>query len=395
MLRLFLDNNSGAVLVMTLIVVSILAILGAAVASVVTFGGRNAAWQRCRVQSFYCAEAGLNKGIVLARADKNWTTGGDGSATNNLPVDEWGNPVEGVWYPLYDPTTHTNVENVTFGGGAYSVLLRNPSGGAGNVLEVKSEGSVSGVKNSDRIVKVQLRIKSFAIFGNDRVDIGGNASTDSYNSDQGPYGGGNIGQEGNVGSNGSVILHGGSCTVGGEIIDNAGITLPPLNIPASPGGNLNTSITLADGIYYFNNITLSSHEVLETIGDVTIYCNSARFEGQSTINVTGKLTFYCTGTTGNFKLAGGGLINTSEKPENFILYCNGGDVKLTGGTEFYGAVYAPNADIELNGGTTYYGAIVGKTVTAIGGPVIHYDEALKNVFNHAYKVKITSWQEGI
>ncbi|MBM3239456.1 hypothetical protein FJZ31_24450 [Candidatus Poribacteria bacterium] len=385
MLHLFLDNNRGAVIIITLILVSILVILCTTVASVVTFGGRNAAWQRCRVQSFYCAEAGLNKGIVLARADKNWTTGGDGSATHNYPGED-------VWYYLYDGGA--DAHNVAFGGGTYSVSLRNPSGGVGNVLEVKSEGSVSGVKNSDRKVKVQLRIKSFAIFGRDSVDIGGNALTDSYNSGQGLYGvNGNIGQEGNVGSNGSVILHGGSCTVGGEIIDNAGITLPPLNIPAfTPSGNVNGSRTLADGIYYFNNITLSSHEVLETNGNVTIYCNSASFGGQSIIRVNGKLTFYC---TGDFKLTGGGLINTSQKPENFILYCTGSTVKLTGGAEFYGAVYAPNADINLNGGVTYYGAIVGKIVNVIGGPVIHYDEALKNVFNPAYKVKITSWQEGI
>jgi hypothetical protein len=388
MLRLFWDNNNGVAVVMTLVVISILAVFGVTFASIVKFGGSNAAWQRRRVQSFYCAEAGLNRGLVLARDDNTWAVGGDGSATHNFTV-------EGEWYYLYDGTA--DVDNVAFGGGTYSVLLRSPIDGAGRALQLKSKGSTEGVEtgglSSDRVIQAELRMKGFAIFGDDSVDIGGNALVDSYNSDDGPYGvDENVGQEGNVGSNGSITLHG-SPEINGEVIEEAGINLPPLDIEDFPAtdGNVTNSRTLTDGTYRFNMIKLTGNKKLRINGDVTIYCKSASFTGQSQMIVNGKLTLYC---VGDFKSAGGGLINTSEKPENCLLYCTGDDVKLTGNSDFHGGVYAPNGDIDVSGNHTYYGAIIGETVDARGSPEVHYDEAIIDVFNLAYKVAITSWYEG-
>jgi len=52
---------------------------------------------------------------------------------------------------------------------------------------------------------------------------------------------------------------------------------------------------------------------------------------------------------------------------------------MSGGSSFYGAVYAPSAVIDPSGGGDRYGAYVGKEVDCTGSGVYHYDEALAGV----------------
>jgi hypothetical protein len=39
-------------------------------------------------------------------------------------------------------------------------------------------------------------------------------------------------------------------------------------------------------------------------------------------------------------------------------------------------LYAPNATVAVDGGADWFGAVVGKTLTATGNGVFHYDEDL-------------------
>ena len=409
MLCLLVDNN-GAVFVMTLVMVSLLAILGATFISIVTFEMRNANWQLRRVQAFYLAEAALNKGIVLVRNDEDWSMGGDGSATDNFPG-------EGVWYYLYDGIADAN--NVPLGDGTYSVQLLNPLGSGGNAIDMRATATIGEINRTIQIRMLLQSVFKWAIFGDEWLKIGGNASTDSYNSDNGPYGGGNIGANGNIGSNGNITLVG-ACTIAGNatcgpdpddelLITGEGtytitgstepaselVDFPPLEITFSASQQLNKASheihTLTDGIYYFTDIDFSAQSELQINGDVTIYCESVSFTAQAQIIVNGKVTFYC---TGDFISTGGGIINTDGKPEDFMLYCTGSNVKLTGGSEFYGAAYAPNATVDIHGGSTYYGSIIGRTMDATGGSTIHYDEALMDVTDDVSTVTTASWREG-
>ncbi|HIE25990.1 TPA: hypothetical protein EYP66_01735 [Candidatus Poribacteria bacterium] len=420
MLCLLVDNN-GAVFVMTLVMVSLLAILGATFASIVTFEMRNANWQLRRVQAFYLAEAALNKGIVLVRNDEDWSTGGDGSATHNFPG-------EGVWYYLYDGIVDAN--NVALGDGTYSIQLQNPLGSGGNAIDIKAVATIGEI---NRTIQIRMLLSTlpgssvfaWAIFGSEGVKITGSANIDSYNSDNGLYEEQVPGENGNVGSNDDIRVVGsatiaGNATCGPDPDDELRITgsahitgstdpaselvdLPPLDIdfPFPPSGQLKKTgsgtYTLTDGIYCFTEVKFTGSYELLIEGDVTIYCESASFTGSTKITVNGTLTVYC---TGDFKCTGGGIVNTNQKPEDFTLYCTGGDIKLTGNSEFHGAAYAPNGDATITGGNDYYGAIVaGGELKGTGSCEIHCDEALMDVVDVVsmegeQQVITASWREG-
>ena len=411
MLRLLVDNNNGAVFVMTLVMVSLLAILGATFISIVTFEMRNANWQLRRVQAFYLAEAALNKGIVLVRNDEDWSMGGDGSATDNFPG-------EGVWYYLYDGIADAN--NVPLGDGTYSVQLLNPLGSGGNAIDMRATATIGEI---NRTIQIRMLLSTlpgssvfaWAIFGSVSLEMKGNNSTDSYNSDGEPTSGDN----GHIGSNGDITLRGG-CEIGGNatpgpddeiIYHGSGNTVTGSTEPASElvdlplleiedfsdSENLTGSRTLEEGTYYFTNIVLAGQSELLINGDVTIYCQSASFGGGSHITVSdgSKLTLYC---RGDYSDAGSGINNENGKPENFILYC-AGDVGLGGSQPFYGAVYA-NGNVNVGGNRDYYGAIVAMGEVVIhGGSDIHYDEALADVVDvvsigEEQQVTTASWHEG-
>ena len=78
-------------------------------------------------------------------------------------------------------------------------------------------------------------------------------------------------------------------------------------------------------------------------------------------------------------LTGGGVTNASLVPTNFqILYAGTGTMKLKGGAQASGLLYAPNASFSFGGGGGWYGAVIGQNLTDMGGAAIHYDRRLKN-----------------
>ncbi|MEJ2745566.1 MAG: hypothetical protein P8123_07785, partial [bacterium] len=106
--------------------------------------------------------------------------------------------------------------------------------------------------------------------------------------------------------------------------------------------------------------------------------NSILQTGSTIITCLGKVTFY---VDANVRSSGSGIWNQNNAPPNLLIYgtptCS--DVKLTGSTAFYGAVYAPSADMHVTGSNASYGSFIGKTISATGTVGFHYDEALRNV----------------
>jgi len=398
-----LENNNGFVSVILLVLVSVLVILGATFASIVTFEIRNAAWQKHRTQAFYIAEAGLNRGVRSLKDDEDWTAS-EGATTNF--------PGEGEWYGLHDTTTGTDVNNVTLGDGEYSVQLCNATGGDGKAIEIKSGSEIRGSKC---VIQMWALLRGWAAFGDEGLGMAGHPLIDSYNSDDGLYENQTPGENGNLGTNEDIELQG-NCTVAGnatpgpdgEVRITSGqvtitgstksarerVYLPPPEITFSATDELKKAglqtYTLTDGIYYFTDINFEAHAELQVNGNVTIYCESAHFTAMSKIivNVNSKLTFYCTGA---FVCTGGGVINVNKKPEDFILYSTGGYINFKGKSDFYGAVYAPNANINMGGTHDYYGSIIGRTIDSSGTGSIHHDEALADVIRI---VTTASWRGG-
>lgn len=408
-----LRDQRGIAIVISLFAVSTLVIIGSILLSAITFDFRNASWQLHRVQAFYLAEAGLNRAVKALGGDLDWTSFNDGSATNNRRGEnDYG------WYYLYDGG---DVADVPLGEGSYTVELRNLPDDP-RALDVRSTG-----RSGSQTHTIQLRLAAddrgpfeWAAFGGEGLNLVGSAETDSYNSAYGRYWEQTPGERGDIGSNhdirvtGSAYIRGDatpgpgySVTITGSAIVTGSteptpeeFTLKPLDIQFSSDEDLRKTgsdqITLSEGTYYFDEIRFTGSSRLTIEGDVTIYCNSFTQTGSARLEISpgGSLKIFC---TGDFKLSGGGLINNTGRPENFQLYLSGDEVKLAGGSEFCGVVYAPYADADITGSHEFFGSIVvGGEVHGTGSTRYHYDEALKELVQFVIldrKVQMVSWQE--
>ena len=255
----------------------------------------------------------------------------------------------------------------------------------------------------------------FAAFGKDGVKLGGGATTDSFNSDNGAYGapnafstGGNLGTNGTA--SGSVVLNGSGTAVGGSIsygssgtgstVSTGGATvtgtitpqstntsLPSVLIPSPlpngglPGTDQSSTVVLTPGTY---------RDVKGTAGGAihltagTYVMHSLTLAGNSfLIPDTVPVLIYIDG--GQLDLAGGATVNPLQVAQDlvFMVACPTSGacpvVKVTGGTTAAYAVYAPDSDIAISGGSDIYGAVIGKTVTNTGGTKIHYDTSLGDI----------------
>ena len=166
--------------------------------------------------------------------------------------------------------------------------------------------------------------------------------------------------------------------VAGTVDVNAGSTLSGGGAYRNLSISGNNTTTLNEGVYIFENLTLTGGGNAETSlkvnGNVTIYVTgSINLSGQANINTI---------TTGNGN--GRNAVTTPlASASHLMIYgtstCT--EVNLGGAGSLCGAIYAPNANITLHGmgnsNSDLWGSFVGKTVTLNGAKVsTHYDEAL-------------------
>jgi len=209
-----------------------------------------------------------------------------------------------------------------------------------------------------------------------------------------------------TGPGGTVVLSG-SSTVSGSTTQNQSIetpepgkSLPPVSVPSSltslgygvngvgtdglwtkTGSGPTTPIPGGNWKLKRIKLTGSSSLTIGTAGmETNIYLtgdtgDSMLQTGSSQITCLGKVTFY---VDAKVQSSGSGIWNQENTPPNLLIYgtstCS--DVKLTGSTAFYGAVYAPAADVHVTGSNASYGAFIGKTIDASGNVGFRYDEAL-------------------
>jgi Flp pilus assembly protein TadG/cytoskeletal protein CcmA (bactofilin family) len=272
-------------------------------------------------------------------------------------------------------------------------------------------GRILGKQNTD------ITISSIAF--NDRglcgpfigiqwADIGGNMTTDSYDSDDGTYSAGTASARGSVRSDGNIDVHG-NATVKGDvragegstvtvsgnpvITGNIGNRVKPLDLPAvnaapyADPNNNNGSIPNnvwrydAEGKKYKTrpldnqgDLTLNSGETLDLAPGI-YYFRNVTINGGASLNITGETVIY---VTGDLKSNGGAFVNNNtQKAEMLEIRMTGATADITSTVPFYGVIYAPNTDVKVNGSCEVYGAIVGKTLKVTGDALGHYDESLE------------------
>jgi hypothetical protein len=303
--------------------------------------------------------------------------------------------------------------------------------------QITSTGTITAGKTAQVEVTATLETPKFpswmfAAFGTaggcGTLNFHGNfTQTDSYDSGALVGGnpvisnsGGNVGTNGNLTEGGGADIYGtlssprvgvGACSDGNvnALSSSGGATVnghsPPLAgdivqlpqaikmpSPTVPGGVPTTAYdgndqTLLNGASV-GNVTVDAGKTL-TLGAVgvtsVININSIKLNGNGILKILGTVILNVVGsgetTPINFNGNASQFSNLSYDPSTFqIQYAGTEAIRLNGGSQAVGMIYAPNAAVTLNGGNDFYGSVVGATIDDSGGAKIHYDRRLSGQF---------------
>lgn len=406
-------QKKGFVLVFSFFIISILLVLVMAiVARSITETGIAQRYLRS-TQALWLAEAGVQRAIwELNNGGGNWsgwTTAANGNKT---------------------------ILSALGSIGQYYVEVANPTSNNPTVTATGYAPDSSSQGHMERPLVIELAstpqpIFTYAVLGKASARLSGNGITDSYQSSLGAYGGSNRGSNGDVGTNGgtagAINLSGnarvngdastgpngtvsisGNAQVTGTISDDTNVNLSSVTVPSSltslssSGGysvSGNNSATISAGNYKFSDLSVSGNGQLTIQGPASIYLTSTtspalKISGNGLVTVTGQVTFYIDGTA---SISGNGIANTSQLPQNLLLYSTyagaGNGISITGNADLYGAIYAPDTGVLNSGNGSIFGAVIGNTVQISGNGNTHYDESLANAVSPLCTYTIQKWQE--
>ncbi|MCZ6479799.1 MAG: hypothetical protein O6929_05260 [candidate division NC10 bacterium] len=383
-----LKKEEGIAFVITLLIMTLLLVMGTAFLSISSTETLISINERNRFQASHVAEAGSERAIAELNVNGAYAgTGGE----------------QALGFGTYEATV--------------TDLLPLP--GIVDRKQVVSMGYVpnSAVLNS-AMAQVQVDVQrgspfKFAMLGIDFVNLDDRVVVDSYDSAQGDYDPLTAGAKGDIKSNGDINLDtnnivkgsvqaGGDVTLGfdtnitGPITDGVSpTTFIAVNTSYQPTNSNDTGIsppgaydsgtrnlfvantvTLDPGTYYFNRIDLNAGATLEISGPVIIYM------------------------TGPIHAVGGGMINTSKNPTNLLIFSSASGfnaIELDVGTgEFYGAVYLLDGEFDIDDSNwKFYGSIIAKEVDIDDDVEVHYDVALAKLSIPAGKFRPAAgtWRE--
>lgn len=243
----------------------------------------------------------------------------------------------------------------------------------------------------------------YAVFAENNITMTGNATVDSYNSNDGPYGNGNQDSDGDIATNSTgnstVSLSGNVSVDGDAIVGPSGD--PSSVISLGPNSTITGTQTPAaeETSYDVISTDIESEGPLSVTGNTTQYLlpgthrfDSIQISGNGTLLPTGQVTIY---VDGEINISGNGIATASDLPTNCIIYATtSSDIKIAGNGNLFAGIYAPLASVKNVGNGTIYGAIVAREYKQTGNGSIHYDEALKEVANpNDNSVSVTAWGE--
>ncbi len=140
---------------------------------------------------------------------------------------------------------------------------------------------------------------------------------------------------------------------------------------SAPVLNLNTTITLPAGDYYFTDITLGTAANIIADGIVNIYLDGPLDANNAQINSTGV-------------------------PTNFSIYSRSDQkIDFKNNILFRGLIYAPSADMEFQNQLTLYGSIYANNLVLKNRATIYYDTQMKYKFFSPGDIElpIVAWRQ--
>lgn len=322
-----------------------------------------------QAQAFYLAEAGIDYAMVELRDDSEFT------GTSYVSV--------------------ASAANAEQAAGGYEVTVEDLGNDQRQITAVGYYPSNNAqaewyVAQTIEVTVGMEGLFNEAAFAEEEIAIKGTADVDSYDSSLGAYaalvdGKENIGDNGDIGSNATVDLTGsagvrGSISCGKGLDPNEAIQLGEKTtvtgkLYAQADTRVLEPVEVPDGATDLGNLDLQKSSVSYSGG--VYVCDDLKISGKGELAFTGATTVY---VRGDLEISGKGTATANDDPTNLIFkVVEDGDVKLTGGSEFYGGIYAPLSSIKLSGNGTLYGAVVGEDVEITGNWELHYDESLKDI----------------
>ncbi len=256
-----------------------------------------------------------------------------------------------------------------------------------------------------------------------RVYLREDSYTDSYDSSNGAYGGGNVGKNGDVCTNGHIRLlhnagingdaHPGPEEDGVDMRDTNYVTgdievlkdyidFPAVDLGDVAVSNDNSKIPqTTNGLDALKDGTLELGEDSTTKknkkkkgggngdgdsgrgnGDPdsvnlppgTYYFSGLNLYNNSIINITGPTLIYI---NGDADLTAGGIVNHTGIPINLQIYPLGGKFDLPNDVDLHAVIYSTTSAIEKAGGAGgFFGKMVGQKIKINGSGGLHVDESL-------------------
>lgn len=453
------SGEKGSALIIALIMMLVLSALAASLVFITQIEVSSATLYKETEQARYVAESG-------AQSVEDWlahynTTGLTPDLTKidgtKYPALYNGNPVLLVssgWtgstanYPDSTAASNfssyfnssTNGNNIpTVPGAQYNIQAQLMSartirilGGGTGVLQswkVTSQGNVTGVRNAQSQVKLDVTnfpstIFNYGAFGDSTscsaIYLNGLASTDSYDSSQGPWNSSTNSQlaNGNVGSNGSTDLSGANAVIHGmdawsnnacgapsgshygTVKQISPLVLPPVPTWNPPGSAQNCGSTITPGTYC-SSVSISGQSTVTLSGSGTYYMDALSISGKGSITVSppgSQVVIIINPSSSGPSISGNGISNvgTGDSPANFqIVYGGTGASSIVGNGTTQAVLYAPKSNVSVTGNGGLMGAVYGNTVSFVGGAQLHYDRQLADSLNTVgpYKTTSFSWDK--
>lgn len=305
------------------------------------------------------------------------------------------------------------------------------------MMYIQSKG-IKGTTNVTRSSNTLLSVTrgwgyAYGAFGKIGFNYQSQGLADSFNSNNGAYGGSNILSHGNLGTNSTIaataiVSSGGPMTVNGNVMVGTGGSYPLVTQGSSGYSVTGTMGSLATPIYLptpIDPVMGSSNGAITCpptcvltpgkYGLITVNTGGVLTLGPGKYSVTGitvntgsnivitatTLSPVKVYTSGPVNMSGN-ITNTNTLATSFFLYGTNTTLNnwnwTVGSGNFYGAIYAPNTDwtIDFADGTSYnlLGSFVFDKFSFLGNINIHRDEALDTDPNAGTtQVQVKSWNQ--
>lgn len=380
-------RRRGSALVMVTMAAAVLATLSFSILTVSLASSREQRGGKERMRARYVCEAALSDAVF------DLSNGGNGNLGTVQDPVEYGN---GEYWVATTPLADSMFQIVATG---------------------REERVTSRLELTVRRVISSLWRRG--AFGDESMELSGNARTDSYDSTAGTYEAQLVGSyaktNGDVGCNAGVSLDQDAQVWGDaapgpgftpEILQNAAVSgstvalqapiaLPAINVPALPmlpavtysGG----SNTILAGDYYYQGLTVDGDSTLTVYGPARLVFDDFHLmsNAQMLIDATaGPVELY---VNDDFILDSNSLLGAtslapadlsvallSDNITNPEVVVQLDEVSMDSNAKMYGTLYAPQTEIEVDSNFQLFGAVMARRITLDSNAKIHYDEALPN-----------------